>query len=189
MSSSSNLPKESKSEELSVQAVPSDAGSDKHDPSPSTAKRHPEIKTSEWMDDSSVDVYKHAAPQLLKELACLLAQHRWTEERCIPHGFVNIFNCSWRDLTSAGVSHGHTKPRAGEGGGKARKSLKGSIRTFDETVQMLNANRDKRKAENGNPIVAGNNVGHPERKAKADRNVGLLTKKSGGLCNGQRGKV
>lgn len=47
--------------------------------------------------------YKRAAPQLLHELARLLSQHKWGEKGRVPHGIVNILNCSWQDLT-AGAS-------------------------------------------------------------------------------------
>ncbi|XP_036003652.1 uncharacterized protein C3orf20 homolog [Fundulus heteroclitus] len=50
-----------------------------------------------------MDAYRRAAPHLLKELAHLLSQHKWSEKDCIPRGIVNILNYSWHDLT-AGAS-------------------------------------------------------------------------------------
>ncbi|XP_029910574.1 uncharacterized protein C3orf20 homolog [Myripristis murdjan] len=109
------------------------------------------------MDDDLVDAYKRAAPHLLNELACLLSQHKWTEEGRIPHGLVNILNYSWQDLTAGAV---HLR---GPGQFDKRRKSKGSP-NFDETLPLLSV-KDKMKTEKRNSAVV-RNAGSSERKTQ-----------------------
>lgn len=46
-----------------------------------------------------LDIYKREAPELLKELAVFLSQHKGE----FPRGIGNILDCSWEDLTAGAV--------------------------------------------------------------------------------------
>ncbi|XP_034001911.1 uncharacterized protein LOC117494975 isoform X2 [Trematomus bernacchii] len=105
-------------------------------------------------DQDPMDAYQRAAPLILNDLARLLSQHKWTEEGRIPHGIVNILNCSWKDLT-AGSVHFKSPEQAAE----IRKSKDSG--KLDESRSSQVSAEDKREAggrnscvvENGSPSV------------------------------------
>ena len=96
-----------------------------------------------------MDAYQRAAPLILNDLARLLSQHKWTEEGRIPHGIVNILNCSWKDLT-AGSVHFKSPEQAAE----IRKS-KGSEKLDESRSSQVSA-EDKREAGGRNSCVVEN---------------------------------
>ncbi|XP_029288830.1 uncharacterized protein C3orf20-like isoform X2 [Cottoperca gobio] len=118
-------------------------------------------------DHEPMDAYKRAAPRLLNDLARLLSRHKWTEEGRIPHGIINILNCSWKDLSAGSV---HFK--SPEQTDKRRKS-KGSVK-LDES-RHASAN-DKREAGERSACVV-ENVGHSVRKPQFSSNPRVKKRK------------
>lgn len=101
-----------------------------------------------------MDAYQRAAPLILNDLARLLSRHKWTEEGRIPHGIVNILNCSWKDLT-AGSVHFKSPEQAAEirkskGSGKLDESRSSQVSAEDKTEA---GGRNSCVVENGGPSV------------------------------------
>lgn len=124
--------------------------------------------------NGSIEAYKQAAPQLLNELARLLWQHRWADERRLPHGVVNILNCSWHDLTAGAL---RSNPKLTD---KLPKSV-GSPKLQQPPRQVSASGREETAEEN--PCAAGS-AGFTGRKSRVKLNPRV--KKSEQRCS--RGK-
>ncbi|XP_031611520.2 uncharacterized protein C3orf20 [Oreochromis aureus] len=122
----------------------------------------------------SMEAYKQAAPQLLNELASLLWQHRWTDERRLPHGVVNILNCSWHDLTAGAL---RSSPKLTD---KLPKSV-GSPKLQQPPRQVSASGREETAEEN--PCAAGS-AGFTGRKSQVKLNPRV--KKSEQRCSRAR---
>ncbi|XP_039881983.1 uncharacterized protein C3orf20-like isoform X1 [Simochromis diagramma] len=124
--------------------------------------------------NGSIEAYKQAAPQLLNELARLLWQHRWADERRLPHGVVNILNCSWHDLTAGAL---RSSPKLTD---KLPKSV-GSPKLQQPPRQVSASGREETTEEN--PCAAGS-AGFTGRKSRAKLNPHV--KKSEPRCSRAR---
>lgn len=121
-----------------------------------------------------MEAYKQAAPQLLNELARLLWQHRWADERRLPRGVVNILNCSWHDLTAGAL---RSSPKLTD---KLPKSV-GSPKLQQPPRQVSASGREETAEEI--PCAAGS-AGFTGRKSQVKLNPRV--KKSEQRCS--RGK-
>ncbi|KAK1887980.1 putative protein C3orf20 [Dissostichus eleginoides] len=118
-------------------------------------------------DQDPMDAYQRAAPLILNDLARLLSRHKWTEEGRIPHGIVNILNCSWKDLTAV---HFKSPEQAAE----IRKS-KGSGKLDESRSSQVSA-EDKREAGGRNSCVVENG-GPSVRKPQLSSNPRVKKRK------------
>lgn len=160
--------KEGKSDDLTPRLTGETCGDGKPDAS-SAVRGALKMKNHDPMD-----AYKRAAPQLLNELAHLLSQHKWTEERCLPHGIANILNYSWQDMTVGAV---HLKsPRWTDRRRKSKESLK-----LDKTSRQVSAD-DEMEIGEKNSFVG--HIGSPERKTQLNSNLRMKKRKS----NSRKGK-
>lgn len=127
--SSENVDKEANSEEFPLGLSPETCEDDK----PETSFK---VK-----DYNRMDTYKQAAPQLLDELAHLLAQHKWAEVGHLPQGLVNILNYSWTDLTAGAV----LKENQEQAEGELRGELRGPPQ-LDQAQSGQTSAKDKRES-------------------------------------------
>lgn len=111
------------------------------------ADDEPDASSSLNLKDA-MEAYKRAAPQLLNDLARLLSQRKWSEERRIPHGTVNILNYSWHELTAGALTD---KPPKSAGS-----------RKLQQTARQVSAGAREEAAET-NSCAAGS-AGVTERK-------------------------
>ncbi|XP_063765818.1 uncharacterized protein C3orf20-like isoform X2 [Eleginops maclovinus] len=120
-------------------------------------------------DQDPMDSYKRAAPQLLNDLSRLLSRHKWTEKCRVPHGIVNILNCSWKDLT-AGSVHFKSPEQANE---RRKSKCYGKL---DEARSSQISPDDKREAGERNPSVVENG-GPSVRKPQLSSNPRVKKRK------------
>ncbi|XP_030587108.1 uncharacterized protein C3orf20 isoform X2 [Archocentrus centrarchus] len=107
-----------------------------------------------------MEAYKRAAPQLLNELARLLSQRKWSEERRIPRGIVNILKYSWHELTAGAL---RLSPKLTDKLPKSAGSLK-----VQQTPRQVSAGAQEETAET-NSCAAGS-AGFTEGKPQVQLN-------------------